>query len=231
MSLVITSDIDWAPEIAIEEMLGFFIDRNIRSTIFVTHLSKIIENNMKKLDVGLHPYFAPDSSHGSSISDVVDYVINLPHNFMAYRCHRFAGCNLSHQAMVDAGMKISSNICTDLEIVRPFRNRYGIIEVPIYMEDGGFLWQKHKKLQEIPGTKVILIHPMHFVINTPNFEYMSDIKKNITRDEWRNMTLAKLGKYKWHDRGIRDIITELIDRDNQYLSMKTLVKQAQSSFT
>src|ERR1700722_8947969 len=104
-TLVVTVDIDWASEPAVEEILDFLQQQNIRSTIFVTHHSFCIKDNLDRLDVGLHPFFDPNSSHGSTIADVVKCVMDIPHNLPAFRCHRYAICNSSRQAMVEAGMK------------------------------------------------------------------------------------------------------------------------------
>jgi hypothetical protein len=217
-SLIVTVDLDWAPEVAIEETLDFLKGMNISPTIFSTHRSAIVEDNLNKLEVGLHPYFGKDSSHGASITDVVKHVMDLPHNLPAFRCHRFAVCNESKQAMLEAGMLLSSNICTDLEIVPPFRDRFGLIEAPIFLEDGSYLWREHpleitEELRNViigPGIKVILIHPMHFAVNTPHFKYMYDIKQLVSRLEWNTMKKGTIDKIRWHGRGIRDFIIELL---------------------
>lgn len=217
--LIVTIDLDWACEPAIEETLEFFKTQKITPTVFITHRSPSVEACMNEIEVGLHPYFAPDSSHGPTISDVVRHVMDLPNNLAAFRCHRFAVCNSSRQAMADAGMLISSNVCTDLEIVRPFKDRSGLLEVPIFLEDGGYLWRKHpleitQGLKDAllgQGTKVILIHPMHFALNTPHFNYMYDIKQSVSRAEWKSMTKSALNKLRWKGRGIRDLLTELLD--------------------
>lgn len=221
--LVITVDTDWAPESAIEETIEFLLQNSISPTVFITHRSKYIEANMSHLEVGLHPYFAHDSSHGQTIEEVVQHIINLPYNFPGYRCHRFSTCNSSAQAMVNVGMKISSNVCTDLEYIRPFKNRYGLIEIPIFLEDGGYLWQRHslkissnfKKLFLSEGTKVILIHPMHFAINTPHFDYMYQIKQSTNRNEWKEMAEKTLNQLRWKGLGIRDFLKELIQISSQ----------------
>jgi hypothetical protein len=121
--------------------------------------------------------------------------------------------------MVDAGMLISSNVCTDLEIVSPFKDRSGLLEVPIFLEDGGYLWRKHplEITQDLKnallgqGIKVILVHPMHFALNTPHFNYMYDIKQSVSRGEWRSMTKSTLNKLRWKGRGMRNLIIELLE--------------------
>ena len=233
--LIVTIDLDWACEAAIEQTLDFFYKQGIKPTIFTTHNSQVIKSVINDLEVGLHPYFAQDSSHGSTITEVVKHVMDLPHNIPAFRCHRFANCNLSNQAMVDAGMLLSSNVCTDLEIIPSFKNRFCLIELPIFMEDGGYLWRNYpleiteeleKKIKN-NKTKAILIHPMHFAINTPHFKYMYDIKQSVSRSEWNSFTSEKLKQLSWKNRGIRDIVIDIIRLSKKFYGLKELLASHQ----
>lgn len=228
---VVTVDIDWACETAIEETLDFLEARNIKPTVFVTNRSPRVEASMNKIEVGLHPFFSPDSSHGPTINAVVSHVMRLPHNLPAFRCHRFAICNTSREAMIKAGMAASSNVCTDLEVIPPFKDRFGLLEVPIFLEDGGYLWRSHPleisdSLQQkimIHGPKVFIIHPMHFAINTPSFQYMYKIKQSISRESWNKMDKETLNKMKWKGRGIRDLIIELLQSAPAFATIGNLV--------
>lgn len=233
--LIITIDIDWTCEAAIEETLSFFRDKNIYPTVFTTHRSKTVESYMHNIDVGLHPFFGENSSHGKSITEVVKTVMDFPHNLKAFRCHRFGVCNLSKQAMLEAGMMISSNVCTNLEFISPFQDRSGLLEVPIFLEDGGYLWQKRPleinstlaNIVKKPSSKVIVIHPMHFAINTPSFAYMLDIKKSISRKAWRQMNTNMLNKLRWKGRGIRDFIIDLLSFIPDTTSLRSLCHDVQ----
>jgi len=233
--LIVTIDLDWACEAAIEQTLDFLDTQNIKPTIFTTHDSQIVEKAIKNIEVGLHPYFSKDSSHGVTISEVVKYVIDLPHNLAAFRCHRFASCNTSKQAMAEAGMVLSSNVCTDLEVVAPFKDRFGFLEVPIFMEDGGYLWCNHPLEMTLElenkirakGNKVILIHPMHFALNTPNFTYMYDIKQSTSRNQWNKMTGKQLDQLRWQGRGIRDLIIDILKSSSKFSSLGALLTNHQ----
>lgn len=233
-SLVFTIDTDWASEAAIDMTLSYFLSQSIRPTIFITHRSRTVENHMGAVDVGLHPYFGQDSSQGKSISEVVEFVMDLPHNVNGFRCHRFGSCNLSKQAMLEAGMQISSNVCTNLELIPPFEDRLGLIEIPIFLEDGGYLWKNHPL--EITGTlheklsrplpKIILIHPMHFALNTPNFNYMADIKKSLNRNQWNNLSKSSLERISFKGRGIRDFIIDLVNTSKKSITLRDVYHSA-----
>lgn len=227
-----TVDLDWACEAAIEETLSFLDSLGVKPTIFTTHNSPLIASMLDSIDVGLHPYFSENSSHGATIEEVVQYVINLPHNIPAFRCHRFCNSNQSNQAMAEAGMLLSSNVCTDLEVISPFYNRFGLLEIPIFLEDGGYLWRQHPltlspelktKIQKQPHHKVILIHPMHFAINTPHFKYMYDIKQSVSRSKWNNLTARHLKQLRHQGRGIRDLVLDVIKLGTKFSSFSELI--------
>lgn len=216
--LAVTVDLDWACEAAITETLDFLDERQVLATVFATHRSARVEAALDRIEVGLHPYFGEDSSHGRSVDEVVRYVLDLPHNLPAFRCHRYASCNASREALTKAGLWISSNVCTDLESLTPFEDRYGATEVPIFMEDGGYLLRQHTldgsgrlqdRLRE-PGVKVLVVHPMHFALNTPHFGYMADIKRSLSRAAWNRLTTSDLDSLRWRGRGIRDLVVEVI---------------------
>lgn len=217
-ALAVTIDLDWACEAAIEETLDAFRELRVPLTVFATHRSPRVEAALGELEVGLHPYFASDSSHGATIAEVVDHVLDLPHNLAAFRCHRFASCNGSREALARAGFRISSNVCTDLEVLPAFADRYGCLEVPIFMEDGGFLFRGHPlaiggdlaRGLERQGRKVIVVHPMHFALNTPHFDYMAAIKRGTSRERWRAFTRRDLDTLRWRSRGIRDLVLEVV---------------------
>ena len=225
---MITCDLDWAPEYAIATTIEFLLQTGIRPTVFTTHPSTTVERLQADLDIGLHPYFARDSSHGDTIHATLNTVKHFCHNTPAFRCHRFKSDNQSMQAMYALGMRISSNVCTDLESIPPFVNRYGMIEYPIFMEDGGYLWQKHALqltdwlLQQLrtPVCKVLSIHPMHFVLNSPDLAFMQRIKRMRTREQWNNMQEDELQTLCHKGRGIRNLIEEIISATVNFSTLR-----------
>jgi hypothetical protein len=218
-AFVVTVDLDWACEPAIEGLLSWLEVRRIPYTVFTTHRSEAVEARLPMAEVGLHPNFAPGSSHGKTTAAVVEHVLGLPHNLLAVRCHRFEHGNDAMEALAAAGMRVSSNVCTDMDSLRPFRNRYGMTEVPIFFEDGGYLrlqrpldidgaW-RHAAAQ--PGPKVLLLHPMHWALNSPNFGFMRQIKDTLSPHEWNQLSANELADVRWKGRGIRTLVEDVLE--------------------
>lgn len=239
-TIVVTIDVDWACETALESTLDFFQKKNIPITLFSTHDSAVIRERIKDIDVGLHPYFHQNSDHGGSVQQTIETISAFPHNIPAYRSHRFITSNEIEESMKNAGMVCSSNVCGNLEILPVFYTRINLLEIPIFMEDGGYLYNSHPlflhpsfidKISQ-PGVKVIVIHPMHFSVNTPNWNYMVRIKKSMSRIQWRNLSTPNLADLNFPGRGIRHFIEDFIEGcltcGLQFESFGNIIKQNQT---
>lgn len=87
---VITIDIDWAPDFAIERAATQLADANVRATWFVTHSSPAIDRLKTRPDIfelGIHPNFLPGSSHGSTQAEVLRHCLELVPGARSVRTH------------------------------------------------------------------------------------------------------------------------------------------------
>lgn len=215
----VTIDLDWASDSVIEEAMDWFDKNKIPVTVFATHESKAIVERMATLEVGLHPYFSPDSSQGSTPDETVETLSKIPINIPVYRSHRFLDSNQIREHMEKMGIKVSSNVCTDLNPVAPFIHRSGMLEIPIAFEDGCYLERGHhledyhKILQLISESEifVMVLHPMHFVLNTPHYQWMRDIKDSTSRDRWNKLTTDEANQLRYSDWGIASFVKRLLN--------------------
>lgn len=221
----VTLDMDWASEPAIGFAIDYFEARGVPLTLFTTHPSARVKTACAAHEVGLHPFFGPESDHGDSVAAVIESVGRLDHNISAFRCHRFATSNEVLERLSAEGMKSCSNICTDLEVVAPFRNRCGLLEVPIFMEDGSYLRNGHT-LEDaglltqgsLPSTpRVFLIHPMHLCLNSPTYGFMRSIKNQLGKASWRRLSADDLRLMEHKGRGIRDFLGEALNEFSSFV--------------
>ena len=220
-----TSDIDWASEFAINSTIEFFNSKKIPLTMFLTHKSEVVAKalNDKKIKAGLHPNFMPDSSQGKDYKQVIDFCFDIFPDSIGYRSHRYYSVNDTVEMMIKRGIKFESNVCTLLDDIPPYLNRNGIIEFPIFFEDGAYLlnnkeidFSNFKKEFLSAGLKVINIHPMHLMLNTPYFKYTREIKDRLSREEWNNLTKESIDKISYKgENGIKKVITDMVEAVNE----------------
>lgn len=219
--ICLTFDVDWASEEALRYCYSIIEKYNFKTTFFLTHRSEFLLDLIDKdyIDSGIHPNFLPNSSHGNSYTEVIDYCMSLLPNAQSFRCHKYFDVNDITEILVKKGFKYDSNVCTFLERVEPFLHRSGLIRFPIFFEDGAYLLHKGnlnfrevgKELFYKPGLIIFNIHPMHMALNSPDFQYARRIKDILTWEEWNKLDYKSLEKIRYTGYGISNFIIEFFE--------------------
>ena len=217
----VTMDVDWASDYVIKKAVTFFQGCQIPLTLFFTHMSPYIHHliQTERVSYGIHPNFIQPSSQGEDKESVIDYCMTHFPQAEAFRAHRWYADNDIYTELYNRGIRYESNLCTMLDVIPPFVHRSGMVSFPAFFEDGAYLYHgldlnfsSVKSYFEQPGVKVINIHPMHLLVNTPDFQYMRDIKESVSRDVWNSMSDEIIEQVRNKaTRGITDFITELAD--------------------
>lgn len=220
--ICITTDIDWASEYAIEQTLNLFKDYNIPITAFATHESNILTSRANEgdyIDLAIHPNFLVNSTQGNTINEIVDYCMKIVPDSRCVRCHRWYSSNDIYDIFVKKGILYDSNECTLLDSISPYFHRSGILRFPTYFEDGSYILHNGNlnfkdivsKYFDKPGLKVIDLHPMHLMLNTPYFKYTRKIKDELSSEQWNNLDETDIEKLKYNGIGITKFIIELFE--------------------
>ena len=238
-----TSDIDWSSESIIKYSHDILSGDDLKITYFITHSSPFLNelNASNKIDLLIHPNFLPNSSHGDSFKEVIDYCMNLVPNADGFRSHRYFEVNDIMDDFAKRGFRFVSNHCTRCETnIKPLKHRSGLLSIPIFLEDGGYLimdptlnFDNLIPRLESPGLKVINFHPAHMAFNTPNFAYTRSIKDSFSREIWGNLGLSQLQKLENREQlGVRKTIQQVIEfaSSNGYkvLSMREIYHEHQT---
>lgn len=215
-------DLDWASEHVIKKALDIFENNNVPITIFITHHSEIVESYRGTKEIEVHPNFCEKSSHGKNYQEIYAYCDKIVGEKTGFRCHKYYENNDINEYFYMQGYKYSSNICTDMEYVAPFYNRSGLLAIPIFMEDGGFLKREYpismqSVINKLPleGTVIFNFHPMHIVFNSYNFIDMRKFKDSMSREEYTNIQDKIINTNRNTKYGISNLLEELINYTKQ----------------
>ncbi len=234
-----TSDIDWASEPALERFLEAFAVPGLKLTTFVTHESPLIEQAWRqgRLQRGIHPNFLSGSSHGDSFREVIETCMRFAPEADIFRSHRlFDVTDITHMLRDTFGFKMVSNLGTVLyRNIRPILHESGLVHVPIFFEDGTHLYNRlsleFDDLREhfaSPGIKIISVHPMNYVINTPEIAYMRNIKDTLSREAYNQMTHEEIDRRRHRGIGISNLVDEITEfaRSFQIMSLSEIYETA-----
>ena len=178
-----TSDIEWAPEWAIERLITVMDRYDVPLTPFVTHESFLLRQRYSttamRARVGVHPNFLETSSHGDTPNHVVDFVHTLWPEATGFRSHCFFDNTHITAALVAKGFTFDSNLCLFLQPhCMPLLHQSGLVRFPVFWEDDvhfvrGLPFQFDEILPDLdrPGLKVINVHPFLIGLNAPSQDF------------------------------------------------------------
>lgn len=214
----ITSDIDWASEYCIKDFLGLMQDFEITPTLFATHESpavrRFIEGNTD--NVGVHPNFRSDSTHGKDYLSVIEHVFQLYPKAKTFRSHALFDSSDILQEMSKRGIKYDSNLCLYLQPnIVPLR--LGIPKItrfPVFWDDSSHLiqsggdWQVEHYFNAFnsPGLKIINVHPFAISANVCSRDNYLRVKKYITIASSKDIET-----HRHKGKGARTFLIELIE--------------------
>ena len=178
-AVVITVDVDWASDPAIDEVARQLLAAGVRSTWFVTHASPAIDRLRGRPDLfelALHPNFLPGSTHGSDAEEVIAHCRRLVPEARAVRTHGLAQSSLLINRLTELAF------AADLSIFLPhhpgvvpldhWHAGRRLVRLPYIWEDDVEgerpepVWDVTALLSR-PGLHVLDFHPIHVCLNDP----------------------------------------------------------------
>jgi len=230
-----TTDIEWAPEWAIEDLFALAERHAVPLTPFVTHESPAVRKRFadptRRRLAGVHPNFLPGSTHGGDVPSVIDHVLRLWPEAVSFRSHCFYDDTRMDRQMEARGILYDSNLCAFLQpALVPMRTTTRIVRFPVFWEDdlhsgARIEWTiaaLEPHLAE-PGLKVFNLHPLRVALNVPSEDFYERDRRAYESGEKRT---AHNGA------GTRTLLEALFayarERGHQVVTLEALYAQAKS---
>lgn len=175
-SVALTTDIDWAPDYAVEDLLLLVADAGFPITAFATHASSVFNGASSTVEIGLHPDNTRPHPEFGLRRKILDLKTMFP-DARGVRAHRnFFGQNVAQMA-ADAALTYDASV---FQWRRPycqaFRDQYGLVRMSYNWEDGiqadmGLPWSLEHVPMDGPGLKIFNVHPIFIYLNCPDDDY------------------------------------------------------------
>jgi len=225
--ILLTSDIDWAPEEAIQDMLNLFERYEVNCTLFCTHESSVLKDcNRELFELAIHPNFNPLLSGNSEKlpSEIMKELMKIYPEAQGVRSHSLTRSTHLLSIFKEHNMVYESNCYLPYSKVLVESKQWnGIYSVPHNWEDDfHFMYGKSYEdlgldYHNIP-LAVFDFHPIHVFLNTHNHEHYENAKKYYQDagklKDLQNTTLP----------GVRDaLVSLLVDiKENDLPNMKMI---------
>ena len=216
----------------IEEVAEMLIKYKVKATWFATHRSKAVDELEREdlFEIGIHPNFYPNSTHGETEDEVLTYMKSLFPDAISMRTHGlYSNTRFLHKC-AKLGIKIDVSVLIDrgknLQVFKMFfEDGSFILRAPFLWEDDFEMnkptpcWSVNKIILEINGLKIFDFHPVHICLNTPNMKVYSSLKGKINDKRSLLDTIIVNNQH-----GPRTAFEELIKSGVEFSLIKDLIR-------
>lgn len=208
-TVVLTLDLDWAPDEIVADTLELLDERGLQATIFATHATKL---DFGSHEIALHP----NIQNATEVEGALEALRRHYPAARGVRFHRLVSSSPIQLALSKAGIEYSSNYmmerCAGLQPAAYL----GLCELPIYFMDNLNLWHhggdsesllaSSLRLSDEAGLKVLAFHPHNVFLNLDCIERQERAKAC-----WKSVYgLRQLRNTE--ARGCRDLLIEILDQ-------------------
>lgn len=212
--IVFTSDIDWANEEIIADVISLFDKYGVKCTFFSTHHSPLLSKTDKKqFEIGIHPNFNPIFSGKTKKRpiDIIDELLDIHPEAKGVRSHAILQSTNIIQLFAERNLIYDSNIFLPYEHnIKAFKLWNGFVRIPYNWEDEvhwsyGYQFDESQMNLNNESLCIFNFHPIHIYLNTEN-KYRFKIAKIYYDDpikllEYRNFEIL----------GARDMLISLLE--------------------
>ena len=177
-AMLITLDVDWAPDFAIDYAADMLAARGVRATWFVTHdspASRRLRDRSKFFEIGIHPNFLSGSTHGSDPDEVLRHCMALVPGAKCMRTHGLMqSTSLLNIVLRRTSIRFDVSLYVPrLPHVAPVEHWWDgrrLLRIPYIWEDDLEMerpepWWDVNRLLAMPGLKILDFHPIHICLN------------------------------------------------------------------
>jgi hypothetical protein len=208
--LVLTFDLDWAPEHVLQDLYSLIRPLNLNVTFFCTHSSDVVAQltSLKGAETALHPNLLGAKDEAKELEK---YKILWP-EARGVRTHRLYYHSGHLPLYYNAKIEYLSHDLFFLQPgIEPFYDWGGFVRLPIFWEDdihcryfdGRFDLEALELGRE--GLKIFNFHPIHIFLNTSQFSEYEKVKADV-KDEKKAAQARQKGK------GIRALFEDFLKR-------------------
>src|SRR5438270_3416903 len=124
--VLITIDIDWAPDFAIDFVRDELVEHGVHATWLATHESPSLHRIAEYRDlfeIGIHPNFAAGSTHGGTAADVLAHCLSIVPDASSVRSHGL----VQSSALLDL-LLVGTSLAADLSVFLPYASNLAPVE-------------------------------------------------------------------------------------------------------
>ncbi|QLH04015.1 hypothetical protein C5F49_00760 [Nitrosopumilus oxyclinae] len=214
---VITLDCDWVPDFILDDVVNLFNEKNVKAVFFITNDSPTVQKLRKNplFEVGIHPNFFPNSSHGNDIDSVLKYLKEIIPEAKSIRTHGLYQSTPLLKKFQEYGIEndVSILLSKTPNLTSHYSKFFNLYRFPYFWEDDvemdeEYKWSLDNPLFHKEGLKIFNFHPIHVYLNSRKMNQYNSLKEEVGLNNVNENNIKNyINKNK---NGAKDFLEEII---------------------
>lgn len=173
-TVVLTFDLDWAPEEVVADTIEILERFPVGATFFATHASALMRGlERPRHELAIHPNFNPLlNGGGGHARAVIDDLMRQYPEARGSRAHSLVQGSPIYNHLAEAGLRYDCSLLLPYQVgLRPHTLPNGLVRIPYFWEDDAhFAYRRPFVLDRIDldpvEPNIFDFHPVHIYLNT-----------------------------------------------------------------
>lgn len=187
-NIILTFDIDWAPDWMVKPIIEIIKKKKINSHFFLTHKSDLFLKKENYIDIGLHPNFFSNSTQGKNTKQIIKNLKKIYRRANTVRTHgNFQSINLHILLSEKYNIKIDCSTFAPRHDVLSYNLLWKKKKIQIlsYNWEDGYEANQTKKIFSLKHKffndrkiklYILNFHPIHIFLNTRDSKVYNKMK-------------------------------------------------------
>lgn len=232
-NILLSFDVDWAPEYMLEDLLILLNDTISACTIFATHYSPLLIKYTKQYEIGLHPNFnfLLEGKQNSNYRTIIDDLIAMYPHTVGYRSHSLTNNTNIQQYFKEKSFIYESNQLSHSHNQHYYDELEDMSHIFINFSDGLFIKHFSNDLNafsanlyqriETTSNTTFMFHPVHIFLNSTGYDNYNKIKTNLN-----DYKTVKQHINNYEHNGVRKLFIQLL----QYIQTHKIETKSHKDF-
>lgn len=226
---VITFDIEWAPDFAIQYCLELLDRFNVKATFFATHRTDYNKEIIKKGHIlGIHPNFLPSSSHGNEVKEIINNCLNFSPDAWCMRSHSL----VQSSPLLHDIFKQYPQLTLDVSLFMHRSNFAHLVKWDFYgvefdrllynwEDDAEFSKQRFSDSDDLFFGKLTVydFHPIHVYLNSSNGTEYASLKESLSGKSIADTSMSHAHPFKNRGNGTETFLRRILKSDANSITL------------
>ncbi len=228
----LTFSMDWAPDSSIQLCLDILSEYKAKATFFATHQTELNNEILRQgHELGIHPNFMPNSSHGNTTKEIIDKCLEFAPNARLMKTHSLFQSTPLFVEIFSSYKQLTTDLSLFMHEARHVQKcQFALDGVSFtrvlynWEDDADFVKKNFQfdKERFFGDINIFDFHPIHIHLNSTNGSEYLALKNSLSNKKLNDLRVTEVDKFSNPGLGMRDFLRATLESNSQLINLEDI---------